>query len=138
MNERMRLIRREGALIGWLVICLCLLVAFLSYSPDDPGWSHTGSRDDVGNAAGAAGAWLADAFFSLFGYMAFLFPALLALRAWNVFKAARQTQQETFDWIIFTLRFVGLALVMASATALAAHSHLVEKPAIRASLRRLE
>ncbi|MAT51608.1 MAG: cell division protein FtsK [Porticoccaceae bacterium] len=123
MNERMRLIRREGALIGWLVICLCLLVAFLSYSPDDPGWSHTGSRDDVGNAAGAAGAWLADVFFSLFGYMAFLFPALLALRAWNVFKAARQTQQETFDWIIFTLRFVGLALVMASATALAAMHH---------------
>lgn len=121
-SERGRLIVREGALIGWLLICLCLFIAFFTYSPDDPGWSHTGGRDDIHNAAGATGAWLADVFFSLFGYMAFLFPALLALRAWNVFQA-RKTQPEPFDWIIFTLRFVGLALVMASATALTAMHH---------------
>jgi len=113
---------REGALIGWLLVCLCLFIAFFTYSPDDPGWSHTGVRDDINNAAGATGAWLADVFFSLFGYMAFLFPALLALRAWNVFQA-RKNQPEPFDWIIFTLRFVGLALVMASATALTAMHH---------------
>lgn len=121
-SERGKLIVREGALIGWLLVCLCLLIAFFTYSPEDPGWSHTGGRDDINNAAGATGAWLADVFFSLFGYMAFLFPALLALRAWNVFQA-RKNQPEPFDWIIFTLRFVGLALVMASATALTAMHH---------------
>ena len=121
MGERGRLILREGALIGWLLVCLCLLIAFATYSPDDPGWSHTAGREDIHNAAGAAGAWLADVFFSLFGYMAFLFPALLALRAWNVFRA-RRDQAEPFDWLIFILRFVGIALVMASATALT-HMH---------------
>jgi len=122
MGERGRLILREGALLGWLLVCLCLLIAFVSYSPDDPGWSYTAGRDQIHNAAGAAGAWLADVFFSLFGYMSFLFPTLLALRAWNVFKA-RRDRPEPFDWIIFTLRFVGIALVMASATALTAMHH---------------
>ncbi|HEY8386309.1 MAG TPA: DNA translocase FtsK 4TM domain-containing protein, partial [Porticoccaceae bacterium] len=121
-SERGRLILREGALIGWLLVCLCLLVAFASYSPDDPGWSHTGAAGDIRNAAGAVGALVADIFFSLFGYMAFLFPALLALRAWNVFRQRRE-HSEAFDWIIFTLRVVGIALVMASATALTAMHH---------------
>jgi len=119
LTERGKLIVREGALIGWLLICLYLLLALASYSPEDPGWSHTGSRDDISNAAGATGAWLADVLYSLFGYMAYLFPPLLALRAWNVFQT-RQVNQQPFDWIVFTLRFVGLILVMTSATSLAA------------------
>src|SRR5690606_20010162 len=122
MGERGRLILREGALVGGLLVCLCLLIAFATYSPDDPGWSHAAGRGNVRTAAGAAGAWLADVFFSLFRYMAFLFPALLALRAWNVFRA-RRDQAEPFDWIIFPLRFVGIALLMASATALTAMHH---------------
>ncbi|MGD9660618.1 MAG: DNA translocase FtsK [Porticoccaceae bacterium] len=119
MTERGKLIVREGALIGWLLICLYLLLALASYSPEDPGWSHTGSRDNISNAAGATGAWLADVLYSLFGYMAYLFPPLLALRAWNVFQT-RQVNQQPFDWIVFTLRFIGLILVMTSATSLAA------------------
>ncbi len=122
LGERGRLILREGALIGWLVVSLCLLVSLLTYSPDDPGWSHTGTGGAVDNAAGPAGAWLADVFFSLFGYMAYLFPALLALRAWNVFRAHRG-EDQSFDWVVFVLRFVGLALVMLSATALTDMHH---------------
>jgi S-DNA-T family DNA segregation ATPase FtsK/SpoIIIE len=121
-SDRMALIRHEGALIGWLVVCVCLLIAFLSYSESDPGWSHTGSRDDVVNAAGPAGAWIADIFFSLFGYMAYLFPVLLGLRAWNVFQA-HKVKSTGFDGVIFALRVVGLVLVMSSATALAAMHH---------------
>ncbi len=124
LGERGRLILREGALIGWLVVCAYLLVALVSYAPQDPGWSHTGARGGVANAAGPAGAWLADVFFSLFGYMAYLFPLLLALRAVNVFRAHRgEDEPPTFDWVVFLLRFVGLVLVMLSATALTAMHH---------------
>jgi len=127
-DSRGRVIVREGALLGWLVVCICLLTAFLTYSPQDPGWSHTGINSQPTNAAGPAGAWLADVFFSLFGYMAYLFPVLLGLRAWNVFRAHRQ-QTLSFDWIVLILRFVGLALVMLSATALASmHQSTVEVP----------
>ena len=34
---------REGAFIGVSAICLYLLLALLTYSPRDPGWSATGT-----------------------------------------------------------------------------------------------
>ncbi|MEZ5529120.1 MAG: DNA translocase FtsK 4TM domain-containing protein [Porticoccaceae bacterium] len=113
------MILREGALIGWLAVCAYLLLAFISYSPTDPGWSHTGNIDRVENAAGPLGAWLSDVFFSLFGYMSYLFPLLLGLRAWNVFRAHRMGRSE-FDGVVFALRILGLILVMVCATSLAA------------------
>jgi len=119
LSERGRRILREGALIGWLVVCICLLIALMTYSVNDPGWSHTGSREGIDNAAGPTGAWIADVLFSIFGYMAYLFPLLLAWRAWTVFRNP-QPGAEPFDWVVFNLRFIGLILVMATATSLAA------------------
>jgi S-DNA-T family DNA segregation ATPase FtsK/SpoIIIE len=122
------MILREGALIGWLLVCVYLLLALISHSPDDPGWSHTGNVDQVSNSAGALGAWLSDVLFSLLGYMAFLFPVLLALRAWNVFRSHQSNENSPdknhpneagFDGIVFALRILGLILVMVCATSLA-------------------
>ncbi len=72
---------REGAFIGVTAMCLYLFMALLTYSPRDPGWSATGSGAPIGNLGGPTGAWLADVFFSLVGYAAYLFPLLLAYRA---------------------------------------------------------
>ena len=126
LSPRARLILREGALIGWLVICVYLLLAFFTYSSSDPGWSHTGDGGDINNAAGVTGAWLADIFFSLFGYIAYLFPVLLAVRAWKVFRDHKDDEESGFDGVVFALRILGLVLVMISATSLAAlhYSHL--------------
>ncbi|MDM3871948.1 DNA translocase FtsK 4TM domain-containing protein [Porticoccus sp. W117] len=112
------MILREGALIGWLVVCIYLLIALFSFSANDPGFSHTGSRDMVSNAAGPTGAWLADVLFWLFGIMAYMFPLLLIWRAWRVFRSKRDDQQPPFDWLTFAQRCLGLVLVMLSATAL--------------------
>ena len=70
---------REGAFIGVSAVCLYLLLALLTYSPRDPGWSATGSGGKIVNLGGPTGAWLADVFFSLVGYAAYLFPLLLVL-----------------------------------------------------------
>lgn len=94
--ERWRLRLREGALIGFAAIFLYTLVALLTYSGADPGWSRTGSGSAVRNAGGPAGAWLADVFFALFGYMAYLFPLMLGYRAWVVFRDRYITAE--FDW----------------------------------------
>ena len=116
--SRGTLILREGALIGWLVVCVYLMIALVSHSPEDPGWSHTGSVAHVNNSAGALGAWLSDVFYSLLGYISYLFPVLLGLRAWNVFRAHRD-ESASFDGVVFFLRILGLILVMVSATSLA-------------------
>mgnify|MGYP001817197445 FL=1 len=72
---------REGAFIGVSAACLYILLALMTYSPRDPGWSATGTGSGIANLGGITGAWMADVFFSLVGYAAYLFPLMLAYRA---------------------------------------------------------
>ncbi len=119
-NLMLRVIK-EGALIGLVAICLYLLMALFSYSASDPGWSRTGTSVNIANVGGPAGAWLADVFFSLFGYLAYLFPVMLAYRAWLVLRD--RARVDAFDPILLCLRTVGLILVMVAGTGLAAMNY---------------
>ena len=51
---------REGAMLVLVAIALFFLTALVTYSPVDPGWSYTGSRNGIDNAAGVVGAWFSD------------------------------------------------------------------------------
>lgn len=119
MITRGRKILREGALIASLAICAYLLITLVTYSSGDPGWSKTATNAQTLNAGGPTGAWLADVFFSLFGYIAYLFPALIGLRVWRIFHSHRDHQYH-FDWLLFALQSIGMVLVMISATSLTA------------------
>ena len=89
---------REGLLIGLIAFCIFIFMALVTYSSGDPGWSRTGNGEAVSNAVGPAGAWMADIFFALFGYMAYLFQAMLAFRAWRLFKD--RLSGQAFDSLI--------------------------------------
>jgi S-DNA-T family DNA segregation ATPase FtsK/SpoIIIE len=93
-------------------------MALVSYSARDPGWSATGSGVGISNLGGPTGAWLADVFFSLVGYAAYLFPMLLAYRA--LILLLHRHEVSSFDWTTFGIRALGLVLVMIAGTALAA------------------
>jgi len=95
-----------------------LLMALVTYSASDPSWSATGSGDPISNLGGPTGAWLADVFFSLVGYAAYLFPLLLAYRA--VVLLLQRQHPKAFDWTAFGIRALGLVLVMIAGTSLAA------------------
>ena len=109
---------REGAFIGVTALCLYLLLALLTYSPADPGWSATGSGGGIRNAGGPTGAWLADVLFSLIGIAGYLLPPLLAWRAWVILR--ERYRAPAFDWLTAGIRLLGLVLVLLSGTALAA------------------
>jgi len=109
---------REGAFIGVSAVCLYLLLALATYSPEDPGWSASGGSGSIANLGGPTGAWLADVAFSLVGYAAYLFPMLLAYRA--VVILVERHEGQGFDWLTFCIRALGLVLVMIAGTALAA------------------
>jgi S-DNA-T family DNA segregation ATPase FtsK/SpoIIIE len=109
---------REGAFIGVTAVCVYLLMALITYSAQDPGWSATGSGGSISNLGGPTGAWLADVFFSLVGYAAYLFPLMLAYRAFIILL--ERHQDKGFDWLTFGIRALGLVLVMIAGTALAA------------------
>jgi S-DNA-T family DNA segregation ATPase FtsK/SpoIIIE len=108
---------REGALVVLLAISVYLLLALISYNPRDPGWSHTGSESITTNLSGIAGAWFADAFFYVFGYLAFLAPLMVAYSGWLIFRG--QDESGTIDYRILGLRWTGFLIVLATGCGLA-------------------
>lgn len=108
---------REGSLIGFLVLFAYLSLALLTYSPEDPGWTFTGSSNEVSNMVGISGAWIADVLFFLVGYIAFLLPLVFAYQAWLVFQS--RNEPTSLIWPLLAIRLAGLLLVIISGTAVA-------------------
>ena len=76
-DSRLRRIFSEGALIGLILLCAVIFVSLITYSPEDPSWTTTGSAESAMNAIGPVGAHVADAFYNLFGIIAFLSAIVL-------------------------------------------------------------
>jgi len=108
---------REAALWVLGAIALIMLVALLSYSPLDPSFSDTGDGGAVRNLIGNAGALFADISFGLFGYPAYLFPAMVILLGWMLFSERRNP--DPLDRGLLGARLGGFALTLAASCALA-------------------
>jgi S-DNA-T family DNA segregation ATPase FtsK/SpoIIIE len=106
---------RESAIIAIAIVALVVLIALASYSPDDPGFSFTGSANPVHNRIGVIGAWLADVLFFLFGRPAFLFPLMLGAAAWGL---QRRLKSESTSHANTLVRVAGFLLVLVSSCAL--------------------
>ncbi len=109
---------REGTLILSFLAGLFLLIALLSYSPTDPGFTTTGSGREVNNAVGHIGAWLADLLFQLFGYFAYLFPLALVFKAFSLLRQPLEPGSAV-SWPMFALKGTGIVLLAVGACALA-------------------
>ena len=106
---------REGFLIALVAICAFLLLSLVTFDARDAGWTSTGTGEPARNAGGPAGAFLADVFLSLFGYMAYMFPLMLAYQAW---RQLRDKTNLLLDPLLLSLRVLGLVLVMVAGTGL--------------------
>jgi len=108
---------REGAM--WLLFFLAvyLLLALATYSANDPGWSYSGSSGAVRNGGGRAGAWLADVFFYLLGYLAYLIPIMVAWSAIIVFR--QRNPDDTVNVHLIALRWIGFLFTLGAGSAIA-------------------
>lgn len=62
-----------------------LFLATVTYTPFDPGWMHISSdTQQVSNASGVAGAWIADLLFGFLGWASLLLPVFLFMEAIQV------------------------------------------------------
>lgn len=62
-----------------------LFLATVTYTPFDPGWMHISSdTQQVSNASGVAGAWIADLLFGFLGWASLLIPVFLFVEAIQV------------------------------------------------------
>ncbi|TDF86333.1 DNA translocase FtsK [Pseudomonas sp. H9] len=121
---------KEGALIAMGALCLYLWMALLTYDQSDPGFSHTSNVEQVQNAAGRAGAYFADVLFMVLGYFAYIFPLLLAIKTWQIFRERHQPWQWS-GWL-FSWRLIGLVFLVLSGAALA-HIHFHSAASLPAS-----
>jgi S-DNA-T family DNA segregation ATPase FtsK/SpoIIIE len=106
---------RESAIIAIAIVALVLLVALFTYSPDDPGFSFTGSSSAIHNRIGLIGAWLADVLFFLFGRPAFLLPLVLGATCVGL---QRRLKAEPTSRANTLVRIAGFMLVLIASCAL--------------------
>ena len=105
--------------IGFLVLisgCVLLLLALITYDPDDIAWSVVG-EGQAGNSAGQVGAYIADFLLHGLGYLAFAFPALIMGKAWQLFRKAPALESR-----IWFQRVGGLILLLCTLSGLASLS----------------
>jgi DNA segregation ATPase FtsK/SpoIIIE, S-DNA-T family len=105
---------RESAFWVLAGLSVILLLALLSYSPVDPGFSVASDTDTVTNRMGPAGAWFADVSFVLFGVSAYLFPLLVLIAGVFLFRSEQLPERAAMIW-----RGVGFVLTIATSSGLA-------------------
>ncbi len=108
---------REGALIIFGTTALFLLLSLSSYYPQDPGWSHSETTASIANVGGVVGAWFADFFLHMFGYLAYLVPVGVAYFGWLLFQGRKD--QTPVDYRHGALRAAGFLLTLGAGTGLA-------------------
>lgn len=108
---------QEGGLILCCMFAAFMLLALISFSPSDPGWSQSSYHGDIHNLAGAVGAWLADFLFYFFGFTASFIPVVIASLGWLLFKKTYKLLE--IDYFSVALRLIGFLLILVSLAALA-------------------
>ncbi len=109
---------REAALFICGFTALYLVIALSSYHPGDPGWSRSGAlHGSIANLGGPTGAWFADIFLNLFGYLAYLFPVMIAYAGYLLYSDARNDRAT--DHRALLIRSIGFLITLISGCALA-------------------
>jgi S-DNA-T family DNA segregation ATPase FtsK/SpoIIIE len=77
---------REFAGVALFAAALIWVIALASYEPADPVWFFsTGAHAATANFAGRVGAFLAELSLQVFGYAAYMIPAILVVVGWQAF-----------------------------------------------------
>ena len=109
---------RESAVIAIGALALLMFVALASYHRDDSAFSSTGAGDrEVANLVGPFGAMISDVLFFLFGRPAYLFPIMLGVACFVMFR-----QREVEDGrtrMNAVLRIGGFTLLLLASCSLA-------------------
>ena len=101
-----------------LAVAVYFMLSLGSYSPEDPGWSFTGPREQVLNAGGPVGAWFADVFLYLFGFLAYLFPVMVGWSGWLIYKERNPDDSVNVHLVAF--RWLGFFITLCAGSALIA------------------
>lgn len=113
---------REVALLGFACCGLFLLIALLTFSSNDPGWSHSTSYQDINNACGLFGAWLSDVALSFLGLTSYLIPVMIF---WYGYVLYRADSQQYGRWLLLARSGGFLATIVSGSAIFFLHLHFL-------------
>ncbi|WP_223212107.1 DNA translocase FtsK [Thiolapillus brandeum] len=113
LNKRLK----EGAFLLLLAISAYFVLSLATFSPEDPGWSFVGAREVPENAGGPVGAWLSSVLLTLFGYLAYLVPIIVAWSGWLLFRDREDNKETDYQLLIF--RWLGFFITLMAGSGLA-------------------
>lgn len=108
---------RESALVVLFAVGVYLLMALVSFDQADPGWSVSSSGSPIQNIGGSAGAFFADLFLFLFGYLAYLAPFMVAYSGWLIYRGVNDRGEP--DYHALSIRWGGFILTLIAGCGLA-------------------
>ena len=113
---------REGILVVLVALGVYLMVALLTYDRTDLGWTYTGSTHPISNMGGKVGAYFADSFLFLFGFLAYLAPLMVIYSGWLLYQGRLESSATNHKML--GIRWAGFMLTLAAGCGLATlHFH---------------
>ena len=89
-----------------MVVLGYLFISLFTWSPVDPGPTHTGSAKEIVNTGGKVGAWISDLLFAVFGRMSWLLLALLCITVWRRYRERSLDRVTDFRYFLTIFGFV--------------------------------
>ncbi|MGH8618129.1 MAG: DNA translocase FtsK [Burkholderiales bacterium] len=114
LPPKLKSLLRESWWLALLALAIYLALVLYTFQRADPGWSHSVATEQVINAGGRVGAWLADVLLHVFGLSAWWWVALcLAGVLWS-FRRIEATPEMDRRSIIAAAIGFGVLLVASS------------------------
>jgi S-DNA-T family DNA segregation ATPase FtsK/SpoIIIE len=122
LNPKKRLALQQASVIVFLGIASVIMLALLSYSPNDPGpFTINNSVGEIHNLAKRPGAWIADFLFGLLGYFAYGLPVVLVIMGLVSFRIGphMKNPNNPIGGVNDVVSIVGAALLLLAGSGLA-------------------
>jgi len=107
---------RESGFLLSILVAVYLVACFFTYDPNDPGPFNATNPDHVQNAGRILGAWIANFFLFLSGYVAYLLPVIAVYGGWRLWRDDLQGTENRVMEVVAVV--TGLTLFLLSSTGL--------------------
>jgi S-DNA-T family DNA segregation ATPase FtsK/SpoIIIE len=109
---------RESWWFGLLALALYLALVLYTYDKSDPGWSQSLSAEQIRNAGGLVGAYLADLMLYLFGLSAYWWVVFCAAVVWIGFRRIENAPET--DRRSYAVAAIGFMVVLIASSGIEA------------------
>jgi S-DNA-T family DNA segregation ATPase FtsK/SpoIIIE len=127
LNDQKRVSLQQTSILFFSGITAVILLALLTYHPNDPGLFVHDTNAAVQNKAGPAGAFLADILMGFFGYLSYIIPVAFLMLGFSLFRKSAVDLKGVNLWLTLLGAFLALLSGCGLVTMLWPESELIYK-----------